>query len=291
MSTLSSPNSLLPSVTLLDYSVDTVSALIDSGSSHCFIDPSIIKKYAIPVSSISPPILLHLFNGSTNAVISQEVDLSLHFPSGDVNSIPFYVTLLDSSLLGSISFKPMLQGMPTPQAPSSPSTATSALDLTPSTPFAAPTAPLTDSPCSAPLVSLINAAAYFRACALPGSRQFHLQLSTDDVKLCASSTSSLPPDLSLVPPEYHEFANVFSKDKATELPPHCSFDLKIDLEEGASPPIGMIYSLSLPELEALHTFIDEHLGCSFIKHSTSAHGAPVLFVTKKDSSLHLCIDY
>ncbi|KIN98938.1 hypothetical protein M404DRAFT_30906 [Pisolithus tinctorius Marx 270] len=304
------PNSLLPSVTLLDYSVDTVSALIDSGSSHCFVDPSIIKKYAISVSSISPPIPLRLFDGSTNAVISQEVDLSLRFPSGDVNSVSFYVTPLDSScslvlghnwlacfnpsidwVLGSISFKPPLHGMPTPQAPSSPSAATSAPDPTPSAPSAAPTAPPTDSPRSAPLVSLINAAVYVRACALPGSRQFRLQLSTDDVKLRVSSASTLPPDLSSVPPEYHEFADVFSKDKATELPPHHSFDLKIDLEEGASPPIGTIYSLSPPELEALHTFIDEHLGYGFIKQSTSAHSAPVLFVKKKDGSLRLCVDY
>ncbi|KIN97978.1 hypothetical protein M404DRAFT_31814 [Pisolithus tinctorius Marx 270] len=42
-------------------------------------DLSIIKKYAIPVSPISLPVLLHFFDGSTNAVISQEVDLSLHF--------------------------------------------------------------------------------------------------------------------------------------------------------------------------------------------------------------------
>ncbi|KIN97931.1 hypothetical protein M404DRAFT_31868 [Pisolithus tinctorius Marx 270] len=257
------PNSLLPSVTLLDYSVDTVSALINSGSSHCFVDPSIIKKYAIPVSSVSLPIPLHLFDGSTNAVISQEVDLSLHFPSGDVNSISFYITLLISScllvlghnwltcfnlsidwVLGSISFKPPLQGMPTPKVPLSPSAVTSAPDLTPSTLSAALTAPLTDLLCSALLISLINAAVYVRACALPGSRQSCLQLSADDVKLHVSSASSPPPDLSSVPPEYHEFVDIFSKDKATELPPHCSFNLKIDLKEGASLPIGMIYSVS-----------------------------------------------
>ena len=38
-------------------------------------------------------------------------------------------------------------------------------------------------------------------------------------------------------------------------------------------------------------FIDEHLSYGFIKQSTSAHGAPVLFIHKKDDSLHLCVDY
>ena len=38
-------------------------------------------------------------------------------------------------------------------------------------------------------------------------------------------------------------------------------------------------------------FIDEHLSYSFIKKSTSTHGAPVLFIRKKDGSLRLCVDY
>jgi len=41
------------------------------------------------------------------------------------------------------------------------------------------------------------------------------------------------PDLSNVPSEYHEFANVFSKTKAEVLIPHHPYDLKINLEEGA----------------------------------------------------------
>jgi len=52
-----------------------------------------------------------------------------------------------------------------------------------------------------------------------------------------------------------------------------------------------VYSLSQTELGVLRTFIDEHLSYSFIRQSTSAHGAPVLFVRKKDGSLHLCVDY
>jgi len=40
-------------------------------------------------------------------------------------------------------------------------------------------------------------------------------------------------DLSNVSSKYHEFADVFSKTKAEVLTPHCSYDLKINLEENA----------------------------------------------------------
>jgi len=71
-------------------------------------------------------------------------------------------------------------------------------------------------------------------------------------------------DLSKVPFEYHEFANVFSKAKAETLPPHCPYDLKINLEEGAQPPVGPIYFLLASEQEALKEFIEENLNIGFI---------------------------
>jgi len=99
------------------------------------------------------------------------------------------------------------------------------------------------------------------------------------------------PDLSNVSSEYHEFANVFSKTKAETLPPHWPYDLKINLEEGAQPPVGPIYSLSVSEQEALKEFIEENLNTSFIQPTSSPHGALVLFVKKKDGSLCLCVDF
>jgi hypothetical protein len=55
----------------------------------------------------------------------------------------------------------------------------------------------------------------------------------------------------MIPLEYHEFADIFSESKSKTLAPHCPYNLHIDLEEGASPPLGPIYSLSPPELKAL----------------------------------------
>jgi len=67
--------------------------------------------------------------------------------------------------------------------------------------------------------------------------------------------------------------------------------LKIEIEDGAKPPLGPIYPLSESELVALREFINEHLAMGFICSSKSPFGAPVLFIKKKDGSLRLCVDF
>ena len=95
-----------------------------------------------------------------------------------------------------------------------------------------------------------------------------------------------------IPKEYEDLAEVFSKNKAHELPPNCGpLDHHIHLEEGSKPVFGPIYNLSETELQVLKEYINENLRKRFIRPSTSPFGAPVLFVKKPDSSLHLCIDY
>ena len=91
--------------------------------------------------------------------------------------------------------------------------------------------------------------------------------------------------------EYHDFADIFSKSKAGVLADHHPYNLKITLKEGASPPLRPIYSLSQEELLALRKFIDENTSMGFIGPSRSPHGAPVLFIQKKDGSLHLCSNF
>jgi len=49
--------------------------------------------------------------------------------------------------------------------------------------------------------------------------------------------------------------------------------------------------LSKFEQETLKEFIDENLTNGFIYSTLSPHGAPVLFVKKKDGSLWLCVDF
>lgn len=67
------------------------------------------------------------------------------------------------------------------------------------------------------------------------------------------------PDLSRVPEEYHDLWEVFSKAKATSLPPHRPYDCAIDLLPGTSPPRGWICSLSGPERKAMERYVSESL--------------------------------
>jgi len=94
-----------------------------------------------------------------------------------------------------------------------------------------------------------------------------------------------------VPLDYHEFVDVFDKGKASQLPPHRLYNLKINLEKGSAPPPGTIYLLSPVELEALRKFLDENIATGLLHSASSPHGAPILFVKKKDGSLHLCMDF
>lgn len=95
----------------------------------------------------------------------------------------------------------------------------------------------------------------------------------------------------LVPSDYHDYLPLFKKAATDILPPHRSYDHKIPLKEGFTPPYGPLYSLSKLELQALREWLDENTSKGFIRASSSPAGAPILFVKKKDGSLRLCVDY
>ncbi|SJL04355.1 uncharacterized protein ARMOST_07721 [Armillaria ostoyae] len=307
-------------------------ALVDSGSSHCFVDSKYVEDHNLPTKPI-PPVQLWLLDGSTSSHISQSITLLIRFPSGDILSVDFYVTCLDSScniVLGynwlscynplidwvkhSITFRSPLLGASIPASASTDSDATASIhvDIPHPTPNPIPTlvskptlrsrwAPPPYEPIYSystipsfsatvtPKISIISVATFVRACAKDGAQQYTLQPSAPSISGMAGSAAPL--DMSDVPAEYHDFADVFSDSLSENLLEHRPYDLKINLEEGTSPPLGPIYSLLESELKALHEFIDDNLCSRFITPSRSPHGAPVLFVKKKTSKLCLYVNF
>ena len=142
-----------------------------------------------------------------------------------------------------------------------------------------------------PPIALINAVAFKQACKMEGSVTFQLNIAQSNIKGHAANPNPKSVDMESVSEAYRDFSNVFSKAKADTLTPHRPYDLKITLEDGATPPQPPIYSLLNSELGTLCKFIDEHLNISFIWPSRSPHGAPILFVKKKDGSLRFCVDF
>lgn len=91
-------------------------------------------------------------------------------------------------------------------------------------------------------------------------------------------------DLEGIPLDYHDLQQVFSKARATSLPPHRPYDCAIDLLPGTSPAKEQLYSLSEPERQAIEEYIRTSLAAGIIRPSLSPAGAGFFFV-EKDKSL------
>jgi hypothetical protein len=279
------------------------------------VDPNFISSTSVPSYEI-PPVILRLLDGSVGAIITRAADITIRFSTNDILRLKFYITKLDSTSAfvfghnwlhrynpsidwsaGQIlyfrqlphsvpsSARPGSTGSPEPPV-SRPSASIPKTSVPPSS--ASASVPLGNTPL--PSVSFINAAAYARLARLKGNTIFTVTISNSD-SATGFAANAEPTDLSGIPEDYQEFADVFSKEQSSSLPPHRPYDLKIDLEEGAEPPIGRMYSLSETEMTALRQFLDENLNNGFVRPSNSSHGAPILFVKKKDGSLRLCVDF
>ena len=97
----------------------------------------------------------------------------------------------------------------------------------------------------------------------------------------------------VLPKEYHEFLDVFSRKASDELPKHKSFDHHIELEgdpekELRNPPL---YSMSTEELRIVKKYLEDNLNKGFIEVSSAPIASPMLFVRKPGGGLRFCVDY
>jgi len=78
----SNPDSLTLSLTSDTLPNMVLKSLVDSGSSDSFIYSVFVQTQHLPAYGI-PPIKLRLIDGTSNSVISQALDLQIHFPTGE----------------------------------------------------------------------------------------------------------------------------------------------------------------------------------------------------------------
>ena len=96
-----------------------------------------------------------------------------------------------------------------------------------------------------------------------------------------------------IPSEYMEYAKVFSKKLADELPPvHQKYVCSIDFKENyiLSKPSKAI-PLSRPERIAMEKYIEEGLLKGILKKSSSPIAMSTFMVAKKDGDLRPVVDY
>ena len=112
-----------------------------------------------------------------------------------------------------------------------------------------------------------------------------------DMAIEANLKKKEVPVKELVPPEYHEFLDVFDEEKANRFPESRKWDHKINMKEGFEPKAFKNYNFTPEEQIELDAFLKENLEKGYIHHSESPMASPFFFVKKKDRKLRPCQDY
>jgi hypothetical protein len=91
-------------------------------------------------------------------------------------------------------------------------------------------------------------------------------------------------------PVVNEFPDVFPEE-LPGMPLTKTSSFVIELKPGTAPIYKTPFRMITPELAELKDHIKELLEKGFIHPSSSPWGAPVIFVSKKDGTQRLCMDY
>ncbi len=90
---------------------------------------------------------------------------------------------------------------------------------------------------------------------------------------------------------YHDFLNVFDREKTTQLFLHRSYDHKIKLKDESQSSRSWLYLMLNHKLQKIKKYLEENLKKKFITLSKASFTSSILFIEKKDDSLHFCVNY
>ena len=95
----------------------------------------------------------------------------------------------------------------------------------------------------------------------------------------------------LIPEAYKSLTEVFSETQMRILPSHHKGDHSINLLEGTTLSFRSMYNLSAKELAVLQEYLNINLTNRFIQPLQFSAGALVLFASKSNEGLQLCVNY
>src|SRR5258706_13904800 len=94
-----SPNSFFLSLTSTSVRnlLQLFHALLDSGSSHSFVNEAFVMNNKLKFSYLPNPIPLKIFDGSTPSNVSKKVWMPITFSTGEMDHLEFFITNLDEN--------------------------------------------------------------------------------------------------------------------------------------------------------------------------------------------------
>src|SRR5258708_13147725 len=94
-----SPNSFFLSLTSTSIHnlLQPFHTLLDSGSSHSFVNEAFVTNNRLKFSYLLNPILLKMFDRSTPSNVSKKAWMPITFSTGEMHNLEFFVTNLDAN--------------------------------------------------------------------------------------------------------------------------------------------------------------------------------------------------
>lgn len=118
-------------------------------------------------------------------------------------------------------------------------------------------------------------------------------ISMQDIEYQLSKTAkTLTDPKTVVPEEYHEFLDVFSKKASDTLTPHSKYDHQIRLLEGyRHHGHSSLSKMSEAKLQFIKKYLEEHLKKGFIDASNAPCSSPIMLAAKPGGGIRFCVDY
>ncbi len=91
--------------------------------------------------------------------------------------------------------------------------------------------------------------------------------------------------------EYHDYLDIFDRAMIDQLSLHRFYDHKIKLNDEETFSWSRLYQMFNHKLQKIKKYLIDHLNKEFIFFSFASYVSLILFIKKKDDSLHFCIDY